>query len=188
MLTILIFTATAQNIPAGDARHIQQTRSSNSVEFEVHQPTNPLPQALSIHLCTGTFGVTITAANGSSNTTRRMWNMSTCDFENGQANVSLNADDFPDPGSADGNYTVVFNISLQVDGLIDFCYLNLEVDNVTVSQGELIAPTNLINTSVKNIKIHGTATRYYYRRGDGENSSVYNPSYLSFRILQKVCR
>jgi len=69
-----------------------------------------------------------------------MWNMSTCDFENGQANVSLNVDVFPDSAATDENYTVAFNISLQVDGVDDYCYLCLEVDNVTISQGETIAP------------------------------------------------
>jgi len=86
------------------------------------------------------FTTSSIAANGSSNTTQQMWNMSTCDFENGQANVSLNVDVFPDSAATDENYTVAFNISLQVDGVDDYCYLCLEVDNVTISQGETIAP------------------------------------------------
>lgn len=121
-----------------------QTGSSNSIEFELLQPTSPLPQALQINFCNGEFGVNITAADGRSITLQQlMWNMSACDFENGQANVSLNIDDvFHAFAAADENYTVVFNILLQVDGIVDPCFLYLEVDNVTVSQlqGEQIVP------------------------------------------------
>ena len=66
-----------------------------------------------------------------------MWNNGTCNFENGRANVSLNVSDFPDSAVLGETYTVDFIISIQVDGVVDVCFLYLEVDNVTVSQGEL---------------------------------------------------
>lgn len=67
-----------------------------------------------------------------------MWNMNACNFENGQAQVNLNTEIFSDTTPAE-QYTVTFNISLQVHGLANHCHLLLEVDNVTVSvnPGEL---------------------------------------------------
>jgi len=139
MLTHVIYP-TARNIPAGAARYIQQNRTLNAIEFDILQPTNSLLQAPSINFCNGLFGVTVRTADGNSSTFQQMWNNGTCDFENGRANVSLNVSDFPDSAVLGESYTVDFIISIQVDGVVDLCYLYLEVDNVTVSQGELFSP------------------------------------------------
>ena len=109
-------------------------QSGSSIEFEVIQPTNPIPPNLRINFCNGSFGITITSASGQSNTAQQMWGMM-CDFENGRAQMNLDIESFPGPTTTE-NYTVVFNISFYFDGIIDPCYLQLEVDNVTVNKGE----------------------------------------------------
>ena len=64
-----------------------------------------------------------------------MWDKSSCDFDNGIAQISVGIDNFTEP-TAGENYTVTFDISLNFDGVTDLCYLQLEVGNITVS-GEL---------------------------------------------------
>ena len=61
--------------------------------------------------------------------------MALCDFENRRAQINVHVDSFPGP-TAGENYTVVFNISFYFDGIVDHCYYQLEVDNITVNQGE----------------------------------------------------
>ena len=100
------------------------------------QPTNPLPLSLSINFCNGSVGITIKSASGQNNTIQQMWDKSSCDFENGQAEISVGIDDFPEP-TAGENYTVIFNISFNFDGVVDLCHLELEVPNIMISdQGE----------------------------------------------------
>ena len=79
-----------------------------------------------------------------------MWNINTCNFEDGQANVCLNVDDFPHQ-AASKNYKVIFNVSLQVNGVTDSCHLYLQVDNVTVSQGEVRAQACPYSMICKNL-------------------------------------
>ena len=130
----IIHTAksSGQNI-TGDARYISQSESS--VRFKIVQ-TNPLPPRLSINFCNGSVDITIESANGQSNTFSQMWDRSSCDFKNGQAQISVGIDNFPE-STAGENYTVIFNISLNFDGVTDLCYLQLEVSNITVTEGEL---------------------------------------------------
>ena len=61
--------------------------------------------------------------------------MTLCDVENGQAQINLYIDSFPN-STAGENYTIVFNISFYFDGIFDPCYLQLEVDNITINHGE----------------------------------------------------
>ena len=125
--------SSAENIPAGYAQFVNQ--SVSSVEFEILQPTRPLPPYLSINFCNGTFNITIISASAKKNNTiQQMWNM--CEFGDGQALISLHVDSFPMP-THETNYTVLFNIPFHFDGVVNFCYLQLEADNITVSdQGE----------------------------------------------------
>ena len=101
------------------------------------QPTNVLPPSLSINFCNGSVGITIKSTSGQNNSFQQMWDKSSCDFENGQAEISVGIDNFTE-STARENYTVIFDISLNFDGATDLCYLQLEVGNITVSdQGEL---------------------------------------------------
>ena len=120
---------------AGVARYVDQNGSS--VLFEIAQPTKPLQQYLNLNVCNHLLGITITSTRGQSKfyTTGQVFNTRTCDFENGQALLNLDVDLFPGPKAGE-NYTVYFTISFHFYG-IDLCYLQLEVDNITVSeQGE----------------------------------------------------
>lgn len=64
-----------------------------------------------------------------------MWNKTLCSFNSGQAQIDLHVNEFPGTRAGE-NYTVVFNISFHFDGVVDACYLQLEVDDVAVSEGE----------------------------------------------------
>ena len=124
-----------QRLPQGNATYVYE--SGSPVQFEVQQPTNPLPPNLIINFCSGSLGITIMSASGQKKTISKMWNMVWCDFESGQAQINLSVDSFPRP-TAERNYTVIFNISFHIDGFVDLCYLQVEVDNVTLAdQGEL---------------------------------------------------
>ena len=119
-------------------------QNGSAVLFEVLQSTTPLQQYLNV--CDNLLGITITSTSGQSKfyTSEQEFNMRTCDFENGLALINLDVELFPGPKTGE-NYTVFFNITFHFDGVVDLCYLQLEVDNITVSdQGELkvLTPAN----------------------------------------------
>ena len=128
------FPFSGQNqLPQGNAR---VNESGSSIKFELQQPTNPLPPNVTINFCSGSVGITIMSSSGQIKSLQKMWNMGLCDFESGQAQVSLAVQTFPGSTSRE-TYTVTFNISFHIDG-VGLCYLQLAVDNITVShQGKL---------------------------------------------------
>lgn len=117
----------AEKIPEGLASYANQNGAL--VEFEILQPTKPIPQNLVIDLCSGSVGITITSASGQSNTNQQIWNMGTCDYATGRALICVNINEF----TAEENHTVVFNISFHLNGDVNRCYLQLEANNITVS-------------------------------------------------------
>ena len=119
-----------QRLPRGYATHVSENGSL--AEFEIQQPTSPLPPNLIMNFCNGSLGITIMPAIGENKTIQKMWNLELCDFKHGQARINLSVDSFPRP-TAGQNYTVIFNVSFYIDGVVDLCYLQMEVDNVTVA-------------------------------------------------------
>ena len=132
-LSSLSITILGKDLPAGVAYYVNQ--SGSSVNFEVVQPTNPIPSNLRFNFCKGSFGITITSANRQHNISEQIWNMTSCNFNNGQAQIDVDVNKFPGTKAGE-NYTVVFNISFHFDGVADVCYLQLEVDNVVLNKGE----------------------------------------------------
>ena len=112
-------------MPAGVAHYVNQ--SGSSVRFEVVQPTTPLPPYLSIDFCNGFFNVTIKSARHNI-TIPKKWNSTSCNFENGEALINLDVNYF----HGGENYTVIFSIPFHFDGVVDLCYLLLEVDDVQI--------------------------------------------------------